>query len=424
MSYDSAPEAVFKVQAEFEGYEARCVNSNFLKGVEWSPDGACLLTASDDNRLRVFDLSADVLEASGLGNADENSLDGIASAVDSSPPAITIQEGELVYDYAWYKGMTAADPSTCCFATTCRALPIHLWDACTGELRCSYRAFDDKDEVSASNSITFSPDGATLAAGASKVIRLFQTAVPGRSCRMRRTHSKKDSGQPGIISCLAFSPDTEGLLAAGSYSGVAALYDGRTLAPAAVMSGGHSTGITQVTWSPDGNFLYSGARQHPNILCWDVRNTGEVLYALDRQAGCTNQRLQFSIEPLGRHMAAGDTEGKMHVFDLAAGSEKSQFSTCHDTVNGCQYHPYLPLIAMSSGQRRFTVDDSDSSGDDSNSIRDAIRPPSTSVSQQLEIGSRLHNTLLIWRLDCSWSETQSPVDVQVDAQVEANDLCQ
>lgn len=52
-----------------------------------------------------------------------------------------------MYDYAWYSGMSAADPASCCFATTCRAHPIHLWDACTGELRCSYRAFDDNDEV-------------------------------------------------------------------------------------------------------------------------------------------------------------------------------------------------------------------------------------------------------------------------------------
>ena len=28
---------------------ARTPNSNFLRGVKWSPDGACLLTASDDN---------------------------------------------------------------------------------------------------------------------------------------------------------------------------------------------------------------------------------------------------------------------------------------------------------------------------------------------------------------------------------------
>lgn len=372
-----------------------------MKGVEWSPDGACLLTTSDDNRLRVFDLSADVLEVRGLGNADESSLGGIAAAKDSAAPPITIQEGELVYDYAWYGGMTASDPSTCCFATTCRAHPIHLWDACTGELRCSYRAFDDKDEVSASNSITFSPDGSAIAAGANKIIRIFQTAVPGKSCRYHRTHSKKDSGQPGIISCLAFSPDTEGLLAAGAYSGVAALYDGRSLSPAAVMSGGHTTGVTQVTWSSDGNFLYSGARQHPSILCWDVRNTGEVLYTLDRQAGRTNQRLQFSIEPLGRHMAAGGTDGKVRVFDLASGSERTQFSASHDTVNGCQYHPFLPVLATASGQRRFMVDESD---------RDESHQAVLTEHLQSSMDCQgLHNALLVWRLDC--------IDVCSDSQL-------
>ena len=31
------------------GTPQRTPNSNFLRGVRWSPDGACLLTASDDN---------------------------------------------------------------------------------------------------------------------------------------------------------------------------------------------------------------------------------------------------------------------------------------------------------------------------------------------------------------------------------------
>lgn len=57
--------------------------------------------------------------------------------------------------------------------------------------------------MSASNSITFSQDGSTIAAGANKIIRLFQTAVPGKSCRTHRTHSKKDSGQPGATTFTA-----------------------------------------------------------------------------------------------------------------------------------------------------------------------------------------------------------------------------
>jgi hypothetical protein len=50
----------------------------------------------------------------------------------------------------------------------------------------------------------------------------------------------------GIISCLAYNPDLSGMLAAGAYSGVAALYDAGTLAPLALLPGGHSAGITQV----------------------------------------------------------------------------------------------------------------------------------------------------------------------------------
>ena len=50
----------------------------------------------------------------------------------------------------------------------------------------------------------------------------------------------------GIISCLTYNPDLSGMLAAGAYSGVAALYDAGTLAPTALLPGGHSAGITQV----------------------------------------------------------------------------------------------------------------------------------------------------------------------------------
>ena len=88
-------------------------------GVTWSPDGACLLTASDDNRfalqsdwlpmmdscnlgkwqghtsapcrLRIFDLPLDVLEARSLGNATELAMEGVAAAADTLSPALAVQ---------------------------------------------------------------------------------------------------------------------------------------------------------------------------------------------------------------------------------------------------------------------------------------------------------------------------------------------
>ena len=78
-----------------------------------------------------------------------------------------------------------------------QAHPIHLWDAVTAELRCSYLGYDDKDEVDAAFSLAFSSDGAQLAAGGNKLLRLFDTATPGRKYTAIKTHAKTHPGQPG-----------------------------------------------------------------------------------------------------------------------------------------------------------------------------------------------------------------------------------
>lgn len=62
----------------------------------------------------------------------------------------------------------------------------------------------------------------------------------------------------------------------------------------------------QVQFSADGNFLYTGARRDPALHCWDVRYTSGVVYTLHRASATTNQRIQFDIEPCGRHLASGE----------------------------------------------------------------------------------------------------------------------
>ena len=121
---------------------ASCPNTNFLKGVAWSPDGACLLTASEDRLLRVFDLPRDALERApeaddggdddtdgGGGGGDANAAAAAmvqegrrrnGGAGDSLRPALRAHAGEAVYDFAWFPGMSAADPASCCFASTAR----------------------------------------------------------------------------------------------------------------------------------------------------------------------------------------------------------------------------------------------------------------------------------------------------------------
>jgi hypothetical protein len=55
-----------------------------------------------------------------------------------APPwqaCLSYAEGETVYDVAWYPGMSSAEPASCCFVSTARDHPVHLWCAYTGTLR-------------------------------------------------------------------------------------------------------------------------------------------------------------------------------------------------------------------------------------------------------------------------------------------------
>lgn len=58
--------------------------------------------------------------------------------------------------------------------------PIHLWDAFTGDLRCSYRGYNSVDELEAAISVTFSADGQNVFCGYKKNVKIFSTGRPGR----------------------------------------------------------------------------------------------------------------------------------------------------------------------------------------------------------------------------------------------------
>ncbi|EDO39943.1 predicted protein, partial [Nematostella vectensis] len=335
---------------------------NFLKGCKWSPDGSCLLTNSDDNSLRIFNLPSELYTI----GADSSQLTEMSAV-------LHMQEGETVYDYCWYPYMTSMDPATCCLLSSCRDHPIHMWDAFTGKLRCSYKAFDNMDEITSATSVSFNLDGSKIYSGFNKMVRVFDTNRPGRECEERPTVVKKN-GQSGLISCIAFCPDHSGLYALGSYSKSVGIYsdsDGELLC----LLQGQVGGVTHVLFSPDGSKLYSGGRKDEEILCWDIRNPGVILCRLVRSV-TTNQRIYFDLDMSGRYLVSGGGNGTVTCWDTLAPPitddvspdpllpQLVSFMAHGDCVNGVSFHPTLPLLASTSGQRRFSDIYDDSSDEE------------------------------------------------------------
>ena len=105
---------------------------------------------------------------------------------------------------------------------------------------------------------------------------------------------------------------------------VVGLYCGRMKGPVALLSGLIS-GITHMVFSYCGNLLYTGERkvqlliynvadiflkviiqctsffivyrQSSNLICWDIRNPGTILYNCQRVVN-TNQRIYFDVSRL------------------------------------------------------------------------------------------------------------------------------
>ncbi|XP_076363186.1 telomerase Cajal body protein 1 homolog isoform X2 [Tachypleus tridentatus] len=271
-----------QITGSWNDFSSQKYAENFIKGCKWSPDGSCILTNSEDNCLRLFNLPSE----------SSNYQYVIWDDIKEMNAALKVREGDLVYDYCWYPFMSSWNPASCCFVTTGRDNPIHMWDAFTGELRCTYRAFDHLDELSSAHSLAFDLDGQRLFCGFNKMIRVFDIGQPGRNCEHRPTNEKKQ-GQAGIISCMAFNPMNRNIYAAGSYCKTVGVYtepDGQLF----YMFDGPVGGITHLVFSPDGTKLYTGGRKDPNIFCWDLRNPGQVLCSL-RRLVTTNQRIYFDI---------------------------------------------------------------------------------------------------------------------------------
>ncbi|KAK9504540.1 hypothetical protein O3M35_010853 [Rhynocoris fuscipes] len=348
----------------------------FLYGCKWSPDGTCLLTNCADYTIRLFDLPQNLYNKQ-IWNKNETLPELV--------PSLKMSEGGQIYDYDWYPFMSSWYPETCSFLTTSSKATIHLWDAYVAKILATYRGYNRFDETANAYSVKFSLNGEKIFSGYENEVKIFDTLRPGRD--FVNIDTKHVAGQSGIISCIAENPSVPNMFAAGSYKKTIGLYleSGDSIC----LLSGQRSGITYLMWSQDGTCLYSGARKDNEIICWDIRNPGEVLCTMERTVN-TNQRIYFDLSPDGRYLISGNTTGELTVWDLHDTIDESgkrnvafQYRPHLDCANGISIHRQLPILATSSGQRH--VPDITSDDEEDNHIFDTKK-----------MMSKIENSIKLW----------------------------
>lgn len=234
-----------------------------------------------------------------------------------------------------YPFFSLQDPSTALVLSSVRDHPIRLNSTLTGYLAASYPLVNPMtEEFICPHSLLFSSAGDRFVAGSESLISIFDLSRPGQEPIASMPTGPKKKGMSysdamtmrGIVSALSADVST-GVLAAGTFSRYVGLYDafGRgdsigvfTLKGTAADEEIGGGGITQVSWSSCGRYLYIAERKSDGIMVYDIRKTGQLLSWLQSRSAQTNQRLDFDIVAAdgeeGQEIWAGGLDGHFRMW--------------------------------------------------------------------------------------------------------------
>lgn len=354
-----------------------------ILALKWSPDSKTLASVSTDailwdaqtgTKLYAFTPQAPV--TGGLLTDVSFSPDGATLAAWPELTLYNTQSGANLYELG---GDEAAwSPDSAHMASWSKSA-ITVWDASTGSVVKAQPGFSGEGL----RSVAWSPDGALLAAGSGNSnsdLRAL-SGIPSTSAVMLdlwdpKTQQPLDSldGHTGSVNALGFSFDGT-LLATASQDGTIIVRDTATRKSLYVLPSGSSDpkvkrGINGLAWSPDNLVFATGGSTENKVTLWDGP-TGDRLADLNVNAWV----MSLAWSPDGKTIAAGMTNGKIDLWDVAA---KSQISTLAghpgQIVDSLAWSPDSKTLASggrggsiivwdaATGEPVTTIEDEDSPG--------------------------------------------------------------
>ena len=179
------------------------------------------------------------------------------------------------------------------------------------------------------NSIAFSPDGKTLAAGGEDpIICLWDVDTATRKATLEI--------HVGPVNSVAFSPDGKTLASAGRGDSIR-LWDVNTATHKTTLSGGgHRGPVYSVVFSPDGKTLASAGRGD-SIRLWDV-NTATHKTTL---SGGGHRGPVYSVvfSPDGKILASAGEDRKIHLWDVNTATHKTTLEIHEGPVHSVAFSP-------------------------------------------------------------------------------------
>ena len=239
----------------------------------------------------------------------------------------------LLTGHTGYVNSVSFSPDGATLASGSNDLTVRLWDVATGTQKVVLTG-----HTHWVNSVHFSPDGKTIASGSTdNYVYLWDVATETRKNHI--THSKG-------VNSVRFSPDGK-TIATACDNDHAFLFDVATVTQKASFHHRWDQ-VYSVSWSPDGKTLATACDGHRSAYLWDA-GTGAFKDSLE--AGEKVHRVSFS--PDGKTVATGSPNGTVRLWNVATRTEKSTLIGHTKAIRGLSFSPDGTLATASWDEVRL-----------------------------------------------------------------------
>ncbi len=200
------------------------------------------------------------------------------------------------------------------------------------------------------NSVTFAPDGRTLATGSKdSTVILWDLTDPVASRRL----GQPLTGHSKPVNSVAFTPDGR-TLATGSDDNTVILWDVTDRAQPRQLGSpltGHTGAVTALALAPDGRTLITGSADR-TVIRWDVTDLAQPRRLGQPLTGHTGAVSSVASAPDGRTLTTGDKEGAVILWDMTDRTQPRRLgpalSTVTDRIVAVAFAPGGRMLASST----------------------------------------------------------------------------
>lgn len=324
-------------------------HTDIVRSVSFAPNGKYLASGAYDKTTKIWEVATGNCVKTLIGS--DNHIYSVSYSPDGKYLTRTSVNTTELWEIASGKciktlsgGHIAYSPDGAYLAAGFSR--IEIWKVPTGEF--IKKIGDDSSTV---YSVAYSPDGTYLAGASLGEVKIWQ-AQSGK-------YIKTFEGYTDYVKSVVYSPNGK-YIASGSDNKTVTLWEEETGRELRTLRG-HSDRVNSVCYSPDGKYLASAAGDSykcadRTIKIWEVAS-GKCVKTLE---GHTDAVLSVSFSPDGKYVASGSSDKTIKLWEVATGNCIKTLTEHTYHVESVAYSPDGKYLASGSRSRIIKIYEAES----------------------------------------------------------------